>query len=95
MDQGGVHHPAFGEQQAFLPQDDLYFLEDRARQVVPLQQTTKFQDGRFIGNKVPAKIDTHESPQQRDLVEGFFHARIRVGIPLGTSKNRRSERRII
>ncbi|GEM_PF-3274906 len=82
MNERRVHHRAAFEQTTFLFQHIIDGVHQLGGQLVPLQQATEVEDGRFIRQRVFHEFQPGEPPHRLNLVQGVFHARIGQRIPL-------------
>jgi hypothetical protein len=80
-DQRGVHHRARLEHQALAKQQFVDGCQDLVGQLVLLQQMTKPQDRRLIGQPI-TQAQTCELPKQRNVVQRLFHRRVTQRKPL-------------
>lgn len=48
-----------------------------------LEQVTEVEDGGLVGQGVAASIESGEAPQQRNIVQRFFHGGVTAVEPLG------------
>jgi hypothetical protein len=82
MNERRVHHRAAFEQTTFLFQHIIDGVHQLGSRLVPLQQATEVEDGRFIRQRVFHEFQPGEPPHRLNLVQGVFHARIGQRIPL-------------
>jgi hypothetical protein len=82
MNERRVHHRAAFEQTTFLFQHIIDGVHQLGGQLVPLQQATEVEDGRFIRQRVFHEFQPGEPPHRLNLVQGVFQARIGQRIPL-------------
>jgi hypothetical protein len=80
--QGGVHHRALFEQQAFGGQRGVDGGQDLNADVVGFEQVAKAQDGALIGEAVFPHIQSRELTKHRGVVQRFFHGGVRQVEPL-------------
>jgi len=80
--QGGVHHRAGLEHQAFGGQGGIDGGQQLDAQVVLLKQVTESQDGALVRQSHSAGVQPCKFAVQRNIVQGFFHCRIRQTEPL-------------
>ncbi|CAJ0717697.1 hypothetical protein LMG8323_03672 [Ralstonia mannitolilytica] len=78
----GIHDGAALEHEATLGQDAIDRLEDTLAQAVLLQQVAKAQDGALIRHDIHPQVQTNKARQQRRVVQGFLHRRVRQTKPL-------------
>ena len=81
-DQRSVNHRTTLHAQAFLSQHCIDLGEDGNRQFVLFQQVTEAKDGAFIRHHVLKGIQASKPAQQGNVVQRFFHGRVRVAKPL-------------
>lgn len=80
MNQGGIDDGALPEQQTFGGEVPVDGVEQRAGQLVLLQQMTEVEQRGFVGNGVDANAG--EAPHGGDFVQAFSHRQVGQAIPL-------------
>lgn len=81
-DQGRIHDRAGTQQQPALCQQGCNFIEQGLAQIMPLQQAPESQDGRLARQPGITCIQPGEAPQQRNVMQRFFHRRVGISEPL-------------
>jgi len=80
--QRGVHHRARPQYQSLLAQQRINFHQDLPGQLVFLQQMPEAQDGALVRESVVPVVQAGKLPEQRHIMQRFFHGRITQGEPL-------------
>ena len=82
-DQGGVDDRATFHAQPFLAQNGIDLGKDGNRQFVLFQQMAETKDRAFVRHHIFKSIESCELAQQGNVVQRFFHGRVRVTNGIG------------